>query len=190
MNIFLRGVFLLNKAKPANRNNAMQSWILWGIPVVLVVGSLMHFAYDWSGNATAVAIFAPVNESVWEHLKMAFWPMLVWWIAGYFLLRNNNKISASKWFCSSLVAIISCLSVIVSFYYTYTGALGIESLLLDIFSFVLGIAMGQLLSLHIYKHCKPNPWCLFVAFAVIILLAAAFIVFTFAPRTSRCFKIP
>src|SRR5690606_8039947 len=45
-----------------------------------LVGSLLHFAYDWSRHNRFVAVFAAVNESYWEHIKIAFWPVLVWFI--------------------------------------------------------------------------------------------------------------
>ena len=141
-------VVIVVKPNSISSGDAAQNWILLGIPVLIIVGSLMHFVYEWSGNSIIVGIFAPINESVWEHLKMAFWPMLIWWLLGYFLLSINNKISAEEWFVSCAIAEIICLLVIVSFYYTYTGALGIESLILDIFSLFLGVAVGQCLALH------------------------------------------
>jgi hypothetical protein len=36
---------------------------------------LLHFAFGWSGRWLPLALVAPVNESVWEHLKMAYWPL-------------------------------------------------------------------------------------------------------------------
>ena len=180
----------MNNSKSVQRNNSVQSWILWGIPVIFIVGSLIHFVYDWSGNSTIVALFAPVNESVWEHLKMSFWPMLAWWIAGYLVLRNTNHFSVLNWFCAGSLALVISPLVIVSFFYTYTSALGIESFLLDILSFILGITIGQLVALHVYKYGKPKPCCLFVAIAIIMLLAIAFIVFTFAPPHIPLFQDP
>ncbi len=39
----------------------------------ILAGSALHFLYDlWPNPLTAV--FAPVNESVWEHLKLLYWP--------------------------------------------------------------------------------------------------------------------
>lgn len=52
-------------------------WDLTGIPVIILGGVLLHFCFDWSGRRRLLAVFAPVNESVWEHLKMAYWPLLV-----------------------------------------------------------------------------------------------------------------
>ena len=148
----------------------------------------MHFIYEWSGNLTVVGIFAPTNESVWEHLKMTFWPMLIWWFLGYFFYSKSNSISATQWFVSCTVAELVCPLVILSFYYTYTGALGIESLILDIFSLFLGVAAGQGLALHVYNYGKLSYFCLYCAFAVISFLAISFIIFTFAPPHIPLFK--
>lgn len=148
----------------------------------------MHFIYEWSGELSVVGVFAPINESVWEHLKLTFWPMLIWWFVGYFILSKNIKISITQWFVSCAVAELVCPLVIVSFYYTYTGALGIESLVLDIFSLILGVAIAQGLALHLYKKLKFGPICLYIAIIVLILLATAFTVFTFDPPHIPLFK--
>lgn len=167
---------------------AVKNWILLGIPLLFVIGSFMHFAYDLSGESIIVGIFAPVNESVWEHLKMSFWPMLIWWVVGYFVLRNRTCVSKSKWIVGCATAIIVCPLVIVSFYYTYTGALGIESLILDIFSLFLGITIAQITALHIYNYSNPGIYCVLIAFMIIVLMAIAFIVFTFSPPQIPLFQ--
>ena len=38
----------------------------------LILGTLLHFIYEWSGNNAIIASFSAVNESVWEHLKISF----------------------------------------------------------------------------------------------------------------------
>lgn len=176
------------KVKSLTSSNLVRSWIILGIPVLFIAGSLTHFMYDWSGNLTIVGIFSPVNESVWEHLKMAFWPMLIWWFAGYVLLWKRKKISFSQWFVSCAVAELVCLLAIMSFFYTYTGAIGIESVFFDILSFFFGIALGQIIALHIFNYAKITKNCLFFAIAILILLAFAFIIFTFVPPHIPLFK--
>ena len=50
----------------------------------ILAGSALHFLYDlWPNPLTAV--FAPVNESVWEHLKLLYAPFLV---CGFVLNRK------------------------------------------------------------------------------------------------------
>jgi hypothetical protein len=47
------------------------------VPIVLA-GSALHFAFDWSGHWLPLALIAAVNESVWEPMKLAFWPAVTW----------------------------------------------------------------------------------------------------------------
>lgn len=169
------------KSKTKTEKNVATIWILLGIPVIILMGSLMHFVYAWSGNLTIVGIFDPVNESVWEHLKMAFWPVLFWWFLGYLIYREGDKISVNHWFFSCAISAMVCPLFIVTFYYTYTGAFGIHSLLLDIASLFLSIITGQLAALHVYNYAKPNKCCLYCAYALVLLIALAFVIFTFLP---------
>lgn len=43
----------------------------------IILGTLLHFTYEWSGNNAFVGAFSSINESTWEHLKLAFYPMLI-----------------------------------------------------------------------------------------------------------------
>ncbi|WP_312105386.1 DUF6512 family protein [Lachnoclostridium sp.] len=178
----------MSKSSFTTSKNSDQHWILLGIPILFIAGFFMHYIYEWSGNSLIVGIFAPVNESIWEHLKLTLWPMLIWWIVGYILLGKKNNISASQWFTSCTIAELICPLVVLCFYYTYTGALGIESLILDIFSLFLGIAVAQGLALHVYKYARFSPYCLYISVGILILLVVTFTVFTFAPPHIPVFK--
>ena len=41
----------------------------------MAVGSGLHFLYDLFPNGVT-ALLAPVNESLWEHVKLIYWPYL------------------------------------------------------------------------------------------------------------------
>jgi len=63
--------------------------LLWesaGIILIVVLGSVLHFAFEWSRRWTPVAMIAAVNESVWEYLKLGFWLALAYAILGYCLI--------------------------------------------------------------------------------------------------------
>mgnify|MGYP000863316134 CR=1 FL=1 len=173
----------MGKLKSAMGRDPVHFWICLGIPVIIIIGSLMHPIYQWSGNSKIAGIFVPVNESVWEHLKMGFWPMLLWWLTGYLLFGNGGMHFAVQWFSSGAIALLSCPAVILSFFYTYTGALGIESLALDILSFILGVFAAQLIARHAYQCVRYHFYCLYISYSLIILMALFFILFTFfTPR--------
>ena len=58
-------------------------WELAGIIFIVVLGSVLHFAFEWSGRWTPIAPIAAVNESVWEHLMSP-------------LLRKLNHLPSNK----------------------------------------------------------------------------------------------
>ena len=49
--------------------------LLTGYTVLL--GSLLHFVYGWSGSNVFAAGFSAVNESTWEHMKLLFFPVFL-----------------------------------------------------------------------------------------------------------------
>lgn len=164
-------------------------WIIAGIPVISVVGCLMHFVYDWTGRLPAVGLFAPVNESIWEHSKLLFWPALVWWVLGYLLFSKREDIQAEGWLCSAAAGLYSGPLFITAFYYTYTGAFGFHSLFLDILSFFLGTAVTQLFGLRLYRRTKKTARSLTIlAAAAVLLFGAAFLLFTFYPPQIPLFE--
>ncbi|WP_242865876.1 DUF6512 family protein [Desnuesiella massiliensis] len=163
-----------------------EKWIMLGIPALFIIGSIMHFAYDLTGKIALIGIFSPINESIWEHLKMVLIPIIAWWGAYYGSKGKKYNINKERWFWGTVISIISSMVIIVAFYYTYTQATGIESLALDIFDLFLGIAVGQCLGLHIYKYSKGIN--IYVSICIMILLIVVFGIFTFNPLYVPLFK--
>lgn len=164
----------------------LKKWIILGIPVLFIIGSIMHFIYDLSGQMTVIGIFAPVNESVWEHLKMILLPMVGWWSIYYIINRKKYLIDKEKWFFASVSSLIASMLTVSAFYYTYTQAFGIESLILDIFDLLLSIIVGQSLGFHIYKYGKKVN--INVSIIIIVLIIIVFVIFTFYPPHIPLFK--
>ncbi|MBP1743124.1 MAG: hypothetical protein H6Q58_102 [Firmicutes bacterium] len=169
------------RTKPGKTKDPFSRLILWSIPAIALPAGVMHFLYELSGNMAAVGLFAPVNESVWEHQKLAFVPMLLWWILSFIVLRKRPGMSALRWFFSGAVAELVCPLFIISFFYIHTGALGLHSLLLDVSSLFIGVILAQTGGLHAYRYSRLSPIWVFVIFLMTALLFLAYIVFTFAP---------
>ncbi len=66
-------------------------WELAGIIFVFLVGALLHFLFEWSGESRVVGAFASVNESVWEHFKQGFWPMCLFATIEYLFPKMRLK---------------------------------------------------------------------------------------------------
>jgi len=152
-------------------------WEVYGIIFVFIVGALLHFVFEWSGDSRIVGAIASVNESVWEHFKQGFWPMCLFAGIEYrFLRTKTNNFLAAKGLAVYLIPIITGLV-----FYAYTAIIGKEILIVDILIFAVAVAVGQLIS---YKRMtlKALPkYANNIGFALIILLAFIFVLFTFYP---------
>ena len=152
-------------------------WELFGIIFVFLLGALLHFVFEWSGESRIVGAIASVNESVWEHFKQGFWPMCFYAVLEYRFMRANiNNFLTAKAVAVYLIPIITTL-----IFYAYTTATGAEILIVDILIFAIAITAGQLTSYKILTSGKLPGYANMIAAAFIILLALVLILFTFYP---------
>nr|WP_319216414.1 DUF6512 family protein [uncultured Trichococcus sp.] len=152
-----------------------------GIPFILIFGGLTHFAFDWLGKASWAAPFVPVNESVWEHLKMSYWSTFLWFFFIFLFFGKKYRLSSSRWLLAGIVSMLWCPLLIVIGFYTLKGAFGIESLFTDGMLFFIGIISGQWLASRAYHHVEPNRIRIGMAAVLGLLLALAFALYSFQP---------
>lgn len=139
----------------------------------------MHFVFEWSGQWEPVGVIGAVNESVWEHLKLAFWPALLYAVLEYPYLKR----SAENFMIAKAVGIYLMPAAIVAIFYSYTAVVGHEVLWVDILTFWVAVAVGQLASYRIMITRKLPDWLNKLGLALVLLLAVAFGVLTFhTPR--------
>ncbi len=161
-------------------------YTLAGFVFVSVLGSLAHFFYEWSGYNTAVGLFTAVNESTWEHLKLLYFPYLIWTVFEYIMLDKKEGILPSK--CIGVNA--GMLSIVI-FFYTYTGILGKSIDFLNILSFFIGNAAAFASDYFLIKRKKLGSVIYdTIAVAVFIGIGAVFVLFTAAPPQIALFKDP
>jgi hypothetical protein len=159
-------------------------WELVGVGVIFLAGSLFHFLFDWSGGLAPVGVIAAVNESVWEHFKIAFWPALIYAVIEYpFLRRYTNN-----FFIAKAIGFYVMPLVIAAIFYAYTAIFGEEILAVDILIFLVAIALGQFASYKILTLKQWPRWLCGVGVAMVVLLAVAFGVVTFYPPHLGVFR--
>ena len=91
------------------------------------MGSLLHFAWEWSDRNPVVAVIAATNESTWEHLKMAFWPALL-----ISPIQRWRYGALPGWLVGTAIRVLMPPVLIVALFYGYTSVLGTNHLVLDI----------------------------------------------------------
>ena len=108
-----------------------------------ILGTLLHFTYQLAGENQVVAIFSAINESVWEHLKLLYFPMLLTTLIGYFYIGK----SIPNFLCVKTIGIIVSMLFTVVFFYTYTGILGKNIAVIDISSFFIAVFIRRIYSI-------------------------------------------
>ena len=151
---------------------------------VILLGTFFHFTFKLSGENKIVAIFSSINESVWEHLKLIFFPMLISTIIGYFLIGKNT----SNYICSKTIGIIISMVFVIVFFYTYTGIIGKNIAIVDISSFIIAVLLGEYISylLIVNRASFKSKICIII----LIIISLSFSIFTFYTPKIGLFKDP
>ena len=75
-----------------NNKRIISYWNIAGLIATIIIGFLNHYIYKWSEKSSLVALIAPVNESVWEHLKLGLWAVILFSFIEYVFLRKIGSI--------------------------------------------------------------------------------------------------
>jgi hypothetical protein len=128
-----------------------------------------------------LGLLVPVNESIFEHSKLLFVPLVLFWLVAYFFIKDN--IDANKYFASMLISVIFSILVMICFYYTYKEIIGNSYLWVDIFDLLLSLFIGQILANHFYEYGMGIP--VFISIGITFIIFATYAYLTFNP-----FKTP
>ena len=158
---------------------------LMGFAVTSFGGTILHFWYDWLGQATWIAPFSGVNESTWEHMKLIFWPMLIFAIVQSFFFRDRKD-----FWCIKLRGILLGLILIPVLFYTYNGVIGKSPDWLNIAIFFISAALAYIYEAKLFKSenlsCKKPRLALYA----LLLIGMLFVIFTFNTPEIGIFKDP
>lgn len=157
--------------------------LLATIPIFLV-GSALDFAYGWLGQWPPAAVFAAVNESVWEHLKIAFWPALFWAAVQLWLGRPRE----SGYWAARGFGLLTVTVAIVVIFYGYTAILGNNLLPLDIATFAVSILFGQAVSILALPAVRRRRQVRILGLAALLAQIGAFSAFSYTPPHLMLFK--
>ena len=165
---------------------SLSFWQFVGFVFTSVVGTLLHFLYEWTGERVIVGLFSAVNESIFEHMKLLFFPMLLF----AFIEAKYIGEEYDNFWCSKLVGILVGVGLIPVLYYTYTGIFGVNADWFNIIIFFITAAVSYMVETRLIKNgrclcIQPN-----LAKFILIVLAAVFIVLNFFPPKIPLFEDP
>ena len=162
---------------------SLPGWQMMGFLFTAAAGTLLHFWYDWT-KAIPLALISAVNESIWEHMKLLYVPMLL------FALFQRRFFREEGFWQSKLMGFLLGLALIPVAYYTYTGSLGVSADWFNIAIFFLTAA--AVFRAETWLMQRKKRWRISgrVALVLVLLLGALFVIFTFLPPRIPLFRDP
>ncbi len=164
---------------------SLKSYMIIGAIFVSILGTLLHFAYEWSGNNIIVGLFSPINESTWEHTKLVFFPMLLY-------TAYLNKKLGKEFPCVRLSMIfgeILGVILIIALFYTYSGIIGYHISFVDISIFYISVISAFYIAYKSTMSCYAKKFGTLLEILQITLICM-YIIFTFLPPDIPLFINP
>ncbi len=160
-------------------------WQFSGFCLTSLFGTLLHFLYDWTNKSKLIAPFSAINESTWEHMKILFFPLLIFAVVESQFFKEHKN-----FWCVKLVGTLTGLVLIPVLFYTYNGSIGKSPDWLNITIFFVSAAVTFWFETKLFKRnalrCKKGIICFFILCTIGLL----FIIFTFSPPNLLIFKDP
>ena len=158
-------------------------WELIGVIVIFALGAVWHFVFA-KVPYKALGVIFPVNESPWEHVKLFFFPAIIFYAIQYFAIGKEYK----NYIFAHGVSLVFMPVVMFAMFYGYRLLLNIdEKLLYDIIITFVVMALGSLLAYKITvseKHHGKKAVLVFIIATVMLLVQAYF---TFFPIKAPLF---
>lgn len=156
-----------------------------GIHFTGILGTLLHFLFDWAGGSLGAALVSAVNESIWEHMKLIFVPMVV-----FALIQRRFLPKEQGFWCVKLAGILAALVLIPALYYSYTGALGVSADWFNIAIFFIAAAAAFRWETWLLQREKICPLPEWLAVMLIAVIGTVFLISTFVPPEIPLFRDP
>ena len=154
--------------------------------IIGIVGTLCHFVYKWSGESKIVGMLAPVNESIFEHQKLIFFPSVLYFAIEYLCCCRDIK----NYIPASVLGIFSGIGFVVTFFYLYSGILGYSVDTVNVLLYFAGVAVMLIVrNILIKNDAFSSETAKRVAIVSVLITAVLFMVWTaYPPKIS--FFIP
>ena len=155
---------------------------------VAILGTLLHFLYDWTGESALAKPFSAIDESTWQHMKIMYFPMILFGVVQCFFFRKE----CHCFFVVKLVGIAVGLTLIPVLFYTYNGAFGKSPDWLNITIFMVADVCAYAVEHILFKRAEGGCRKVWSALSLtaIIVIGALFVVFTYAPPNLPLFISP
>ena len=150
-----------------------------------IFGVALHFTHTKKSSALLIHMFSAVNESVWEHLKLAFIPMLFF----SFIQKIFLGIQFFNVFEANLFGILFSLIFITTAYYLSKVIIKKENVIFDILLFIFSVCFSYVI---VYTFIRSGFVLAgeTVSLVLLALILTLFSIFSFYPPKHFLFQDP
>ena len=155
-----------------------------GTLTIFVLAFIYHFLYEWFPNPIFSILF-PVNESIWEHMKLLYTGILSWGLIEIILLKKN-KINYNNYPYQLFLISFTSIIVYLILYLPIYNIIG-EKLIISISLLFIVILLEQILSYYLLKQKKENDILDKISIILIILFYMILLNLTYDPPKNYIF---
>lgn len=153
--------------------------------IISLVGTLAHFLYDISRHNKIVGLFTAVNESTWEHIKIALTPIFLCGLYDGFVYGENPN-----YFLAKLFALITPIILIPCIFYGYKAIFKKTIFVIDILSFYVVIFLSQFFFKEIVTSPAVPHVVAYLSAVGVFVIFGAYTLLTLMPLKLTIFKDP
>lgn len=150
---------------------------------IFIISFPAHFLYKFFPN-TITSILFPVNESIFEHLKIIFTSILLYGIIDYLILKLNNIKYHNYLFSLFFTSFIS-IPIFLILYLPIHFILG-EYLIITLLLLFITYLISQIISYYILTN-KQNTYLNIISIPLIIIIYSIFAYLTYKPPINYFF---
>ena len=126
---------------------------------------LSHFLYEWFPNPI-FSIFFPVNESIWEHMKMLYTTILIYGIIEYFLMKKF-EVDNHNFLLTTFIKAFGSIPIYLLMFLPLFYAFG-ENMFISISVMLVTIVIVNLIGIKLLQ-AKEIKYQTTIAFILIIV---------------------
>lgn len=150
---------------------------------IFILSFISHFMYEFFPNIL-ISFFFPVNESIWEHMKILYTSILISGLLEYILLKTNN-INFHNFSFQLLITSTISIPIFLIIYLPIYKLIG-ENLIITIILMLLTYIIIEIIS---YKILTKEHYIYLnqISIPIIILIYIIFIILTYNPPQKPIF---
>jgi len=154
-----------------------------GVFIIFGLSIISHFMYEWFPNII-FSIILPVNESIWEHMKLLVTPVLIFSIFEYIIYRKKN-IPFNNFILSYSISVILGIIIYLAIYLPIDYIFGHSAIIAISLLFITFIII-EIISYYIMNYNEIR-YSNIIGISIIILIYIIFGYLTYNPIETYLF---